>query len=142
MKIWLMTTLLISCMILFSCQNENITSDYPFLDNEDEYITILFSDIQSQQASEHPYYDALIDFQQEYPESPMSVYVADENDTELLSYYEVSTFPTMIIVENNEALVKVEGQNDYQAILDKMETTLAVNEPPSLTKPVINKHNF
>lgn len=131
----LILSLLFLWVLLPSCQHDNLTSEYPYLNSEEELVTILFTeDSNNEPNSYHAYYDALIDFQQEHPEALSTVHSAGMEDAKLMQHYEVTDFPTMIILEEEEIQLRLEGDNEYTVIKDEIEDKVVTDEMLSALK--------
>lgn len=128
-------------LLLPSCQQNNINSHYPFLDQE-EIVTILFSDPHEENTNEHSYYDALIEFQQENPEALSEIHIADSADQQLMHYYEVSDFPTMLVLNGQEVELRLEGPQEHSHILEEIESSILTDLYPSFVKPVNKEKNL
>ncbi|SDN23487.1 hypothetical protein [Alkalicoccus daliensis] len=116
-------------MMLPSCQHDNLSSKYPYLNNEEELVTLLFTEnAESEPADHHAYYDALLDFQQEYPDALSKVHAVDETDHQLMQYYEVTDFPAMIILDGEEVQLRLEGSNDYTVIKDEIKNKVLAED--------------
>lgn len=133
--------LILLALMLPSCQLDNISSQYPFLGQEEEIVTILFSDNQEENINEHPYYDALIDFQQQNPEALSEIHIADASDQQLMNYYEVSDFPTMLVLNGDRVELRLEGTKDYAYILQEIELSVMSQIHPAFVKPVNKEKN-
>ncbi|SES39450.1 hypothetical protein [Salipaludibacillus aurantiacus] len=118
--------LMTSCLYMSSCQSDNISSDYSFLEeSQDDKVpeTLLFSnntDIQE----EHNYYDALRTVQKKYPDRLNSTHIVSESDHSLVNYYGIDTFPTLLLVEDLEVKLRIEGANEFSSILNELKYTL------------------
>lgn len=114
-----------SLVFVISCGSKDISASYPFLENSDDdsSVTILFSD-EHDIDSEHNYYEALLNFQQEHPDKLTDVNVVSENDKDLVNYYEVESFPTLIVINELEVLLRIEGAQDFRSIYSKLKTNL------------------
>ncbi|WP_078576059.1 hypothetical protein [Salipaludibacillus agaradhaerens] len=124
---WVMVMSLISFFcILSSCSNtKNISDNYPFLnDTEDNVpVTLLFSN-ESDLAEEHIYYDALIDVQQSYPDKLSNVIVISQEEDELIDYYNIDTYPTLLILDDLHIKLRIEGPQGLANIYEEVEFIL------------------
>lgn len=126
MKRLLLFALLIVSITLSGCTSKEISASYPFLDNSgsnEPPITILFSN-DTDIHKELNYYNALIDTQQKYPNKLSDVKVISSSEQELIDYYEIDTFPTLLLVDELEVKLKIEGTQDFSSIYKKIEFTL------------------
>ncbi|PYZ93297.1 hypothetical protein CR194_08875 [Salipaludibacillus keqinensis] len=115
-----------SCFYLTSCGSQAIVSNYPFLDTdgeEDTAVTILFSD-DHDYSTENNYYDALIDVQQKHPNKLSNVNIVSQTDTELVQFYEIEQFPTLLLVDDLEVMLRIEGEKDVTSIYSKLDSTV------------------
>ncbi|MCR6111275.1 hypothetical protein HXA35_13080 [Bacillus sp. A301a_S52] len=128
---WLMMISLISSFcILSSCSNtKNISDNYPFLkDTEDKApVTLLFSN-ESELAEEHIYYDALIDVQQSYPDKLSNVIIVSQEEDELIDYYNIDTYPTLLLLDGLNIKLRIEGPQLLANIYEEVEFIL-LNPP-------------
>lgn len=122
--------LISSCFFLTSCYSQEIVTSYPFLDNSENtetIVPILFSD-EHHHRREHNYYEALIDAQQKYPSKISNVNVVSKAERELITYYEVANYPTLILVKDLEVKLRIEGIQDYSTISSELEVALQEQE--------------
>ncbi|WP_280769136.1 hypothetical protein [Salipaludibacillus daqingensis] len=115
-----------SCLYLTSCDSQAIIGSYPFLEeseSEKSIVTILFSD-EHNHRQEHNYYDALIEAQQTHPNKLSNVNIVSASETELIDYYEVEDFPTLLLVEDLDVKLRIEGVQDLSFISSKLEIAL------------------
>ncbi|OIJ09747.1 hypothetical protein BKP35_14745 [Anaerobacillus arseniciselenatis] len=110
-------------MFLSSCNNNEVLSNYPFLQKEDEHITILFSD-DHYIHEEGNYYDALLDVKRRYPELIRSFNIIHSSDRDLIRYFEISEFPTLLVIHNEKITIRVEGSLQKNEILQTLEQSL------------------
>ena len=119
--------LMSSCFYLSSCSSQQeIVTSYPFLnesESSDTVVTILFSD-EHNHRKEHNYYDALIDAQQKYPNKISNVNIVPEAERELIDYYEVDSYPTLILIKDMDVKLRIEGIQEYSSISSKLEVIL------------------
>ncbi|WP_416151094.1 hypothetical protein ACM26V_09060 [Salipaludibacillus sp. HK11] len=125
----LLCIFLSSCLYLTSCSSQEIMTSYPFLesnDDQDSTVTVLFTD-ESDKRKENNYYDALIDVQYKYPNKLSNVNVVYESDEEIVNYYEIDTYPTLLLVNDLEVTLRIEGAQDFSSIYKKLEASLQQN---------------
>jgi hypothetical protein len=125
-----MISLISSFCILSSCSNtKNISDNYPFLkDTEDKApVTLLFSN-ESELAEEHIYYDALIDVQQSYPDKLSNVIIVSQEEDELIDYYNIDTYPTLLLLDGLNIKLRIEGPQLLANIYEEVEFIL-LNPP-------------
>ncbi|MBM7659531.1 hypothetical protein JOC85_000298 [Bacillus mesophilus] len=108
-----------SLLLLTSCQfgnSENdskltslLEADALYISNEEDLML------------ENEYYNALIEVKRLYPEDLEEVIVLSNEDIvsiekELL----VKTYPTLLLIDRNEIIAKIEGQNEKTTIINKI----------------------
>ncbi|WP_051314744.1 hypothetical protein [Alteribacter aurantiacus] len=121
-----LSTLFFFLSVIFlciGCQNEQTRADYSLLGNDNEIVTVLFSD-ENQINQEIHYYDAVLRLQNDHSEKIDKVKVIDAKEEDYTSTYEISTFPTLIIIDNNEVTLRIEGNLDNEQILNEIKTGL------------------
>jgi hypothetical protein len=119
-------SLLSSFCILSSCSNtKNINDYYPFLKSNDNKapLTLLFSN-EADLAEEHIYYDAIIGVQQTYPDKLSNVVVISQQETELIDYYNIETYPTLLILDGVDIKLRIEGPQGLANIYEELEFIL------------------
>ncbi|WNF35612.1 hypothetical protein RJD24_14255 [Bacillaceae bacterium IKA-2] len=110
--------------ILASCtNNEDVITNYPFLQKKDENITMLFSDDQFIN-EEGNYYDALLDVKKRYPQRVRSFNVIHSSERDLVRHYEINEYPTLLIIHNETVTIRVEGPLQKTEILKILEELL------------------
>lgn len=110
--------------ILTSCiNNEEVIADYPFLLKKDENITLLFSDEDFINA-EGSYYDALLDIKKRSPKTIRSINIIHSSDRELVRHYEISEYPTLLVIHNENITIRAEGPLQKAEILLILEEVL------------------
>ncbi|MGJ9383924.1 hypothetical protein CR203_02130 [Salipaludibacillus neizhouensis] len=120
----------ITLMLVFvsSCnQQSTISTSYPFLENSKEDnspVTILFSNEHDDINSEHDYYDALINFRQDHPNKLSQLNIISNDDEEIVNYFDIKSFPTLLIVDDLEVIMQIDGQHDFQSIYNKLKVNL------------------
>ena len=122
----IITTSFVQIFLLFlltGCTNNEVITNYPFLQKEDENITLLFSDDLSIH-EEGNYYDALLDVKRRYPELIRSFNIIHSSDRDLIRYYEIIEYPTLLVIHNETITIRVEGPLQKSEILQTLEQTL------------------
>ncbi len=120
------TTSFVQIFLLFlltGCTNNEVIANYPFLQKEDENITLLFSDDLFIH-EEGNYYDALLDVKRRYPELIRSFNIIHSSDRDLIRYYEIIEYPTLLVIHNETITIRVEGPLQKAEILQTLEQTL------------------
>ncbi|WP_129079524.1 hypothetical protein [Anaerobacillus alkaliphilus] len=124
LRIKLAISLIPFFLLLSSCsQNEEVMTNYPFLQKKDENITLLFSDDLFLHA-EGNYYDALLDVKRRYPEKIRSFNIIHSSDRDLVRHYEIQEYPTLLVIHNNYITIRVEGSLNKSDILEALEEAL------------------
>lgn len=109
---------------LTSCiNNEEVIANYPFLLKKDENITLLFSDEDFIYA-EGSYYDALLDVKKNSPKKIHSINIIQSSDRELVRHYEISEYPTLLVIHNENITIRAEGPLQKAEILLILEEVL------------------
>lgn len=110
--------------ILTSCtSNEEVITNYPFLQKKDENITLLFSDDQFIY-EEGNYYDALLDVKKRYPKQISSFNIIHSSERDLISHYEINEYPTLLVIYNEHITIRVQGSLQKAEILKILEEVL------------------
>ncbi|WP_246944081.1 hypothetical protein [Bacillus pinisoli] len=115
--------LLLSCSLFFlsSCQFKNSS-------NEATLKTLLEADalyISNEQDLnlENEYYNALIEVKRLYPEDIQEVIVLTNEDIKNIEdELKVKKYPTLLLLNRKEIIVKIEGKNEKAAIINKIST--------------------
>lgn len=121
-----LTVCILSFFLFFisSCSNnEEVITNYPFLQKQNENITLLFSDDGSISA-EGNYYDALLDVKRRYPEKLRSFNIIHSSDRDLVKHYEIESYPTLLVIHNDKVTIRVEGTLKTVEILKLLEEAL------------------
>lgn len=115
-----------SLYLLIGCQHQSDNSDeLPAFINEgsDKAVSYFFSN-EDQLEEEMSYYDALLDFNRNYPERLDSIKIITEQNDELIEYFNVHVYPTLLVIEEQKVTVRLEGFMNFQDIYSTLETTL------------------
>ncbi|OZM58430.1 hypothetical protein CIB95_02355 [Lottiidibacillus patelloidae] len=111
------------------CLLQGCQSAYQPINNNDDSISIdeiktyIFTD-EHFTSMEDNYYDALLQFKNKYPSQKYVVTIADSNDhKELVERYDISKFPTLIMMSNDIELMRIEGNQTKDNILLKLKNT-------------------
>lgn len=111
-------------------EDESISSSQPVFKSENTHITYLFSNNERME-DESSYYDALLDFRRKYPDQINTISIVSSNDEELVNYFEVEIYPTLLVIYDLNVKVRIEGFKDSQEIYSLLESTLFKNEDAS-----------
>ncbi|GEL08870.1 hypothetical protein [Salisediminibacterium halotolerans] len=110
--------------LINSCSNGgDIQAEYPFLDQEDDEgaIALLFSD-ETDYDQENDYYDALITMQQQHPGMLEKVEIVSKQQNMLTDHFDVSSYPSLLIIDDMEEQVRVSGENNFSYIVRELES--------------------
>jgi hypothetical protein len=113
--------LVCSFLLLSSCQFGNrendprlgilLEADVLYISNEQD-LTI-----------ENEYYNALIEIKKLYPSELQEVIVLSQYDIRNLEEeLRVKTYPTLLLIDRQEIIAKIEGENNSESIIDKLST--------------------
>lgn len=119
-------SLLILSMLIFivsSCAKNEVISNHPFLLQKDKNIAILFSDEHSIY-QEGNYYDALLEMKKKHPESFNSINIIHTTDRDLIRHYDVDDFPTLLVLHNQDIVVRIEGLLETSDICILLENAI------------------
>jgi len=106
-----------SIFLLSSCFSTSAQSiDNSFLQHDEETITVLFSD-SSKMQDEKTYYDALLELKQEYPNHIPSLLIIDANERDIIRYFNIEKFPTMLVLTGEQEDLRLEGTFSKDEIL-------------------------
>ncbi|WP_096189283.1 hypothetical protein [Evansella halocellulosilytica] len=124
MKGILTVLFILSICTMNGCQSTDIRANYPFLEVKGNTpVTVLFSNDHNIE-NESSYYEALLDFKQTHPEHLESINVVSSEETSLVSYYDIHTFPTLLIIDDVDVLLRIEGLKDSSEIFLELEASL------------------
>lgn len=118
-----------SILILVSCHskeavesNADPTMYYNLQSNNT--ITFLFSN-DERIKEESSYYDALLEFKRQHPDHIQSInFVTERDDADLARLYEVDTYPTLLVIYDQNVKVRIEGFKESFEIYDILEVNL------------------
>jgi hypothetical protein len=127
MKEFVVYILLSSFFILASCESHQAAPPdgaSAFLDSSaDNIITLLFSD-DDHIDDENSYFNALLDFKKDYPDLIGSIDIVNSEDNDLRSAFNIQSFPALLVIDNSEVVVQVEGAQTSNTILNLLEEQL------------------
>ncbi|WP_408010825.1 hypothetical protein ACJROX_11095 [Pseudalkalibacillus sp. A8] len=105
---------------LSSCQFE---PEYGYLpvDLESEELNTLIFSSRSNQEEEKSYYDALLQLQKDYPQKLNSIQIIKKKNEQAVNYYNVYTFPTVIVLDGEDEIVRLEGKKQVDDIKKKLD---------------------
>ena len=103
-----------SLFILSSCQTVDQTTNIE-LDGEGYHI-LFFSNDDSLEYEEN-YYDVLLDLKNNISVELENIYLIQaERQNKQLKEFNVTTYPTLIVVKDGETVVRIEGKQDKEDI--------------------------
>ncbi|WP_257350616.1 thioredoxin [Pseudalkalibacillus decolorationis] len=106
--------------LLSSCQFTPTLNQLPINFDKAEVHTLLFS-AGNYQSEERSYYDALLNLQNKYPDKLNSIKIIQKKNSDIVQYFNISTYPTLIIMNGKEVEVRVEGHKDSEHITQTIE---------------------
>ncbi|UCZ51884.1 hypothetical protein LGQ02_13580 [Bacillus shivajii] len=128
MKGFTIILFILSLCIIPGCQSEDLQTNYPFL--KQSPVTILFSnDLEIEK--ENSYYEALLDFKRIHPDQLASINVVTTEDDALINHFDVHTFPTLLLIDDSNVLLRIEGVKETYEIFDYIEASLQVSTEES-----------
>lgn len=120
--------ILISILFTAGCLKEDTPSaSQPIIKYEDRHITYLFSNIE-QMEEESSYYDALLDFRRSYPDYINTINIVTSNDQELVDYFSIDIYPTLVVIYDSNVMVRIEGFKDSREIYGLLKASLSSAE--------------
>ncbi|GAE28022.1 small peptidoglycan-associated lipoprotein [Halalkalibacter wakoensis JCM 9140] len=121
-----------SILLLNSCFSTASSIENPLPQHQDETITVLFSDSSTLQ-DEKTYYDALLELQQIYPANMPSFFIIDAGDRDVIRYFNIEKFPTMLVLTGDEEDLRMEGTYTKDEILAHLIEVFQLEQEASLT---------
>ncbi|GAF63915.1 hypothetical protein [Alkalihalobacillus trypoxylicola] len=113
-----------SGVLFFSgCNDTALSNDISFLNATDEQITVLFSD-SKQIKKEDNYYEAFLELQGDNPDTVEPFIIIDKEDRKYIRYFNVDTFPTMIVLEGDYEQLRLEGPLSKDKILHSLKEVI------------------
>jgi protein-disulfide isomerase-like protein with CxxC motif len=71
---------------------------------------------------EKDYYNALLDIQKKFPDEVNSFQIIIQKDNnKMIEDYEISTYPTLLILDDNKIKIRIEGNQTQNFIYEKLE---------------------
>ncbi|MFA9557296.1 hypothetical protein ACERII_08340 [Evansella sp. AB-rgal1] len=118
-----------SILLLISCHSKEAveskvdpTMYYNLQSNNT--ITFLFSN-DERIKEESSYYDALLEFKRQHPDHIQSInFVTEHDDAELARHYEIKTYPTLLVIYDQNVKVRIEGYKESFEIYNMLEGNL------------------
>lgn len=115
------TLIILSFFILSSCSSYQTQST---IAETDEKQIIFFSD-EDNLRNESNYYDALLELRNKFPTEIANMKVVSSEDNRLYTKYKIEEYPSLLIVQQNKVLKKIEGNVDKDEILIPLENVLS-----------------
>ncbi|WP_010282825.1 Pal-related lipoprotein [Bacillus timonensis] len=115
------TLIILSFFILSSC---SFNQTQPTLPETDEKQIIFFSD-ENNLRNESNYYDALLELRSKFPTEIANMKVVSSEDNRLYTKYKVEEYPSLLIVQQNKVLKKIEGNVAKDEIIIPLENVLS-----------------
>ncbi|WP_017753560.1 thioredoxin domain-containing protein [Calidifontibacillus oryziterrae] len=88
------------------------------------YHLLFFSD-EEKIKLENNYYDVLLDLRKEFPNEMADVIlVQSTNKNEKLKKFDVSVYPTLIVIKDGEVLTRIEGKQSKREIMNHLKKAM------------------
>ncbi|WP_099353594.1 hypothetical protein [Fredinandcohnia onubensis] len=117
------TLIILSFIFLSSCSSYQTQ---PTLPEIDEKQIIFFSD-EDNLHNESNYYDALLELRNKFPTEIANMKVVSSEDNRLYTKYKIEEYPSLLIIEQNKVLEKIEGNVDKEEIIIPIENVLSTS---------------
>ncbi|WP_026674448.1 hypothetical protein [Alkalihalobacterium bogoriense] len=121
MKQQLSYLILTSFLLTSGCWATEAVTNYPFENEEEQMITVLFSNNHTIQ-NESSFYDALLEFQQLYPDYDLPLTIVYEDERDIIQYFEITEFPTLLVIDGQTVELRIEGHHGKDDILNKLNS--------------------
>ncbi len=105
-----------SFVLLNACVSSASTLENPLEGYTEETLTVLFSDSSTLQ-NENGYYEALLELQRTYLADTPSFIIIDATEREIIRYYKIEEFPTMLVLTGEQENLRIEGAHSKDEIL-------------------------
>lgn len=105
-----------SFFLLNACVSSASTMENPLQSQPSETLTVLFSDTSTMQ-KETNYYNALLELQQTYQTDTPSLIIIDATEHDIVRYFNIEQFPTIIVVTGEKENLRIEGPFSKDEIL-------------------------
>ncbi|MFD1777733.1 MULTISPECIES: hypothetical protein [Fredinandcohnia] len=117
------TLIILSFIFLSSCSSYQTQ---PTLPETEEKQIIFFSD-EDNLHNESNYYDALLELRNKFPTEIANMKVVSSEDNRLYTKYKVEEYPSLLIIEQDKVLEKIEGNVDKEEIIIPLENVLSTS---------------
>ncbi|WP_078554963.1 hypothetical protein [Bacillus alkalicellulosilyticus] len=111
--------LLTFLFIQTGCWSSEAAITNPYELEDEEYITLLFSN-DSSLNYESSFYDALLELRKQYPEHEIPFDIINSENRDIIRYYNITEYPTLIILEGSSIVLRIEGKRDKEVIKTKL----------------------
>ncbi len=112
-----------SSILLSACSTGFLKANSPINHDVGQHMTVLFSD-SSNIKKEDNYYDAILEFQSENPEQTQPFMIIDSDERDIVRYYDVQVFPTMIVLNGGSEQLRMEGVQSKDEIVTTLKEAL------------------
>jgi len=117
------TLIILSFIFLSSCSSYQTQ---PTLPEIEEKQIIFFSD-EDNLHNESNYYDALLELRNKFPTEIANMKVVSSEDNRLYTKYKIEEYPSLLIIEQDKVLEKIEGNVDKEEIIIPLENVLSTS---------------
>ncbi len=117
------TLIILSFIFLSSCSSYQTQPTLPEI--KDKQI-IFFSD-EDNLHNESNYYDALLELRNKFPTEIANMKVVSSEDNRLYTKYKIDEYPSLLIIEQDKVLEKIEGNVDKEEIIIPLENVLSTS---------------
>ncbi|ARK31169.1 hypothetical protein [Halalkalibacter krulwichiae] len=116
-----------SMLFLSSCFPQASSIENPISQDQEQTITVLFSD-SSNLHEEKTYYDALLELKQKDPVNAPSLMIIDSEERDAIRYFNIEQFPTMIVLTGEKENLRVEGSLTKDEILGHLKEVFQIEK--------------
>ncbi|MGO4887950.1 small peptidoglycan-associated lipoprotein [Anaerobacillus sp. MEB173] len=120
------------CLLIFTslfltsgCWANASIESASYFSMDEQVVTVLFSDELYIQ-DEGNYYDALLDFNNKFPNFISSIHIVLSDEKDLIRHFEISDYPTLLIIDENDVKARIEGPQSTNEILGELEEALQI----------------
>ncbi|MBM7837501.1 hypothetical protein JOC54_000732 [Alkalihalobacillus xiaoxiensis] len=120
--IFLIASVLCISLWLNGCTYLSSALSSPKLHSEeaDTSVTLLFSD-PNELKNEKTYYDALYAVQNKHGHTITELIISESTNRQAIEYYSIETFPTMVIYQGEEELIRFSGEQEQAFLQTQLE---------------------
>ncbi|QOR68400.1 small peptidoglycan-associated lipoprotein [Cytobacillus suaedae] len=109
---------MLSFLLLSSCHLAHNTPSSLIFNNAEKQL-LFFSD-EDNLHNESSYYDALLEIKKTYPEIVTSMKVIPSSEKVRYSSFDVDTFPTLLVIHDNQIIAQIEGDLSKEEIIQPL----------------------